>query len=142
MMKKLNRRTTIKAGAAAAVAPSLFSIARAGESANNKLNVGIVGAGGMGRMCVGMSWNQNIVAFADVDSVQTAETYKEHRDVSVFTDFRRMLDKHYKERDVVLISTPDHTHFSATLSAMERGLNGKGSVRYINTLTEIIKISD
>ncbi|MDZ8118773.1 Gfo/Idh/MocA family protein [Pontiella agarivorans] len=91
--------------------------------ANEKLNCGIIGAGGMGRMCVGACGNQNIVAFADVDSVRAAPSYEKHPTVPVYTDFRKMLDKHYKELDVVLVSTPDHTHFAATLAAMERGLH-------------------
>ena len=34
-----------------------------------------------------------------------------------------MLDKMHKEIDAVVVSTPDHTHFPATLAAMERGIH-------------------
>ncbi len=34
-----------------------------------------------------------------------------------------MLDKRHKDIDAVVISTPDHTHFAATLAAMERGIH-------------------
>jgi len=40
-----------------------------------------------------------------------------------FEDFRVMLDKMHKEIDAVVVSTPDHTHFPATLAAMERGIH-------------------
>ena len=33
-----------------------------------------------------------------------------------------MFDKMHKDIDAVVISTPDHTHFAATLAAMERGI--------------------
>ncbi|VGO22450.1 Inositol 2-dehydrogenase [Pontiella sulfatireligans] len=116
----LTRRTGLFAGAAATAG---MLVPGRVLGANGKLNVGIVGAGGMGRMCVGVSGGQNIVAFADVDAVRAAPSYQKHPNVPVFTDFRKMLDKHHKELDVVLISTPDHTHFASTLAAMERGLH-------------------
>lgn len=116
----ITRRTGLFAGATM-TAGSLIPGRVLG--ANEKLNVGIIGAGGMGRMCVGMSGGQNIVAFADVDAVRAAPSFKKHPDVPVYTDFRKMLDRHWKELDVVMTSTPDHSHFPATLAAMERGLH-------------------
>lgn len=38
-----------------------------------------------------------------------------------FADFRVMLDKMEKDIDAVVINTPDHTHFVATMDAMQRG---------------------
>jgi hypothetical protein len=38
-----------------------------------------------------------------------------------FTDFRSMLDKVGNEIDVVLVSTPDHTHFPVAMASMELG---------------------
>jgi predicted dehydrogenase len=40
-----------------------------------------------------------------------------------FDDYRVMLDKMHKDLDAVVISTPDHSHFPATLAAMERGIH-------------------
>ena len=40
-----------------------------------------------------------------------------------FEDFRVMFDKMHQEIDAVVISTPDHTHFAATMAAMERGIH-------------------
>ena len=40
-----------------------------------------------------------------------------------FDDYRVMLDKMHKDIDAIVISTPDHSHFPATLAAMERGIH-------------------
>ena len=44
-------------------------------------------------------------------------------DQPFFDDFRVMFDRMHKEIDAVVVSTPDHTHFAATLAAMERGIH-------------------
>jgi len=77
----------------------------------------------MGTMCVGASKQQNIVAFSDVDTERASESYQKHPQVPTYQDFRKMLEKHQEEIDVVLISTPDHTHFPATMAAMELGIH-------------------
>ncbi|MGK0199393.1 MAG: putative dehydrogenase, partial [Yoonia sp.] len=122
-MQKTSRRTFLKSTAVAAGAFSLpsFSIGKPGESANSKINVAVVGAGGMGRYAVNEAAKQNLVAFADVDDRRAAGAFKANPDAARFKDFRKLLDKHGKEIDAVLISTPDHTHFAAAMDAMERG---------------------
>ena len=49
--------------------------------------------------------------------------YQKYPNVPRFKDFRVMLDKMEKQIDAVVISTPDHTHFVATLAAMELGMH-------------------
>lgn len=98
-----------------------FAIGKPGPSANSKLNVAVIGAGGMGGMAVGFAARENFVAMCDVDEARAGRNFKKHPDVPRFKDFRVMLDKLGKEIDAVSISTPDHTHFSAAMAAMERG---------------------
>ena len=38
-----------------------------------------------------------------------------------YSDFRVMLDKQGKEIDAVVVSTPDHTHAVASITAMKMG---------------------
>ena len=125
-MTTLNRRKFIK-GAAAGTAASaasmpLFSIGKPGPSANGKINVAVVGAGGMGgyafRRAASM---ENLAAICDVDFKRAWRALAKHPDVPHFKDFRVMLDKMGDEIDAVAISTPDHTHFPAAMVAMERG---------------------
>lgn len=116
----VSRRSTLQAITASA---GIGLIPGRVLGANNKLNVGIIGAGNMGKMCVGAAGSQNIVAFADVDTALAAPSYAKHPSVPTYTDYRKMLDRHHKELDVVLISTPDHTHFSTTIDSMQLGLH-------------------
>ena len=123
-MKQINRRVILKAGAAASVVPTRFSIGKPGGSANSKLNIAMIGAGNIARMAYNETRGENIVAVADVDSnmfLQHAERFPDLKKAKPFTDFRVMLDKMDKEIDAVCVNTPDHTHFVATIDAMRRG---------------------
>ena len=94
-MNNLNRRNFIKGAAVVAASASLprFAIGSAHSSANSKLNVAIIGAGGRGRASINALVDENLVAFCDVDEVTAASTYKDFPDVPRFQDFREMLDK-------------------------------------------------
>ena len=122
-MKKSNRRVFLKSTglAAGALALPTFSITRSAWAAHHKINVAVVGAGGMGRYAVRQGASENLVALCDVDDARAAAAFKEHPQARRFKDFRVMLDKMWKEIDAVAISTPDHTHFAAAMDAMERG---------------------
>ncbi len=125
-MTKYNRRSFLKASAAVAggfVLPQ-FSIGQSGISANSKLNVAMIGCGNIASMSFGGCKSENIVALCDVDSnmmFKYADKYPQIRAAKTFTDFRVMLDKMGNEIDAVCVSTPDHTHFAATIDSMQRG---------------------
>ena len=117
----MNRRDFINR---ATVAVGLTAVAGSGlraQSANDKLNIAAIGAGGMGagntRKCAG----ENIVALCDVDFKRAGETFEAFPKARRFKDFRVMLDKMDREIDAVIIATPDHTHAVATMDAMRRG---------------------
>ena len=124
----MKRKTFLQtaAGAAASLPPAPFAIGKPGKSANGKLNIAFIGAGGW---IAQQPYNQgcseeNLVAFCDVDRNQCAENMKNWRtNQPFFDDFRVMLDKRRREIDAVVVSTPDHTHFAATQMAMERGIH-------------------
>ena len=63
-----------------------------------------------------------LVAVADVDLRRTAEVKKLFPDVSVYQDWRELLDKE-KDLDSVNVSTPDHMHAPITMRAMQQGLH-------------------
>ena len=111
--------------AASTVFPS-FAIGKPGKSANSKLNIAFIGSGGwIARQPYEQGCSEeNLVAFCDVDRNLSAENMKNWRTTQpFFDDFRVMLDKMHKDIDAVVVSTPDHTHFAATLMAMERGIH-------------------
>jgi predicted dehydrogenase len=125
----MRRRTflslTAQTVAASAVFPT-FAIGKPGPAANSKLNLAFIGSGGwIARQPYDQGCSEeNLVAFCDVDRDQCAENLKNWRTTQpFFEDFRVMLDKLHKSIDAVVISTPDHTHFAATLAAMERGIH-------------------
>jgi len=121
MKNKIKRRDFLKCagavGASTFVLPS-FSIGKSGPSANSKLNIAMIGGGGIANMAFGSLKGENIVAVCDVD-----DRYSKHKGARSFTDFRVMLDKMEGEIDGVCVNTPDHTHFAATMDAMQRGIH-------------------
>ena len=100
----------------------------ASKNLNSKLNIALIGVGGRGiqnwRPVIG---TENIVAMCDVDEKWAFKALNEikqsHPNVKKFKDYRVMLDKMKNSIDAVIISTPDHTHFHAAISAMELGLH-------------------
>jgi len=118
----LDRRGFVKATATAAAAFTIIPARVLGSQApSNKLNLAAIGAGGKGATNIHRSDSQNLVAFADVDDNRAAKIYQEYPDVPTYRDFRKMLDRHDKDIDAVLISTPDHMHAYAAMECMRRG---------------------
>jgi predicted dehydrogenase len=89
-------------------------------SANDKLNIGIIGAGGRGWDNLGGVQSENIVALCDVDDERCAEAREKYPTAKYFKDFRRMLEKE-PSLDAVVVSTPDHVHAVAAITAMRHG---------------------
>lgn len=95
----------------------------------NKLNLAFIGVGGRGgkniRGCAQISKDgvaaHNIVALCDVDDNRASKIYTLYPTVKRFRDWRKMFDAMANEIDAVVISTPDHTHFPATMAAMQLG---------------------
>ena len=119
-MKNISRRSFISSSTALSagffILPNLY-----GNSPNNKLNIAVIGVGGRGRANWSSVKNENIVAMCDVDFNRASKGFNLHPNARRFKDFRVMFDKMGKEIDAVIISTPDHTHFPATMIAMELG---------------------
>lgn len=112
--------STTKIAAGVWIAPR-FAIGRSGPSANSRINLACIGVGGRGALDLKGFSGENIVALCDVDDLNAAESFNAHPDAKRFRDFRQMLDKMGKEIDAVIVATPDHTHFAATMAAMELG---------------------
>lgn len=113
------RSTTLAGGA---LALPQFAIGKPGPSANSKINVALIGSGGIARTAFKDCLKENVVAIADVDDVVGKPGFESFPKARRHKDFRKLLDQHAKELDAVIVSTPDHTHFPATCAAMERGL--------------------
>lgn len=133
--KHLSRREFIKTIGAAGLAAGSLLAGRAGASlsepsvigANNRLNYGVIGVGGMGsghlRMLLELQEEQNIrvVGVSDVydnrlqEAAKAAGLSKRY----AYRDYRRLLED--KSIDVVCVATPDHWHGQICVEAMEAG---------------------
>ena len=114
-------KTTAAVGATSWLAGG--QIIRGADTPMNKLNIGIIGCGGMGGGNHDNVKGENIVAIAEVDDNTAQNGLKKSPNAKVYRDFREMLEKHGKELDAVVVSTPDHTHAVASVMAMNMGLH-------------------
>jgi predicted dehydrogenase len=93
-----------------------------GESPNEKLNVAVIGAGGRGAANLGaVARTENIVALCDVDERRAAGTFKRYPKVPKYHDYRKMLDEMDRQIDAVVVSTTNHVHAPASVTAMRMG---------------------
>jgi len=118
---QLSRRNFVKSSA---VFSGLAFLPSTVFGANERLNVAFIGVGGKGIHAIKVlngNKHLNMVAFADVDDKMASGAVKEYPTVPIYRDFRVMLDKHDKDIDAVIISTPDHTHHYIAIKCMERG---------------------
>lgn len=124
MSPRLTRRRFLSATAALAAGFGYLTCraAAASKSINEKLNIGIIGAGGRGGDNLAEVAGENIVALCDVDDRQLAAALKKHPHAKAYHDFRRLIAEH-RDLDAVVISTTDHTHAPAAVRAMRRGLH-------------------
>ena len=120
----LSRRRFLAAGAAATTA-GFESLAHAYpiRSANEKLNIAMVGVGkgGVGGVLnLPRMARENIVAMCDIDEQYAGPHFEKYPKAKRWTDFRRMLDRQ-KDIDAVVVSTPDHSHAVIAITAMRHG---------------------
>lgn len=127
MPQRTHRRNFLKAASASA---ATFTILKAGSArtyaANEKLNIACIGAGGRGAINIRDTRTENIVALCDVDFERVTESFKKHEglqlpNVKRFRDYRVMLSEMDPQIDAVIVSTPDHSHFHASMAALQRG---------------------
>ena len=118
-----SRRDFLKTSLAASSLLALpkFAIGQPGPAPSRQLNLAFIGAGGIAEMAFTGCEGENYVALCDVDDERAAEAFAKYPNAKRFKDFRVMLDKMHGEIDAVVVSTPDHIHFSAAYLAMQHG---------------------
>jgi len=118
-MTNLSRRSFI-AKSAAVAAGSLLLPGLSGCK-DRKINIAVIGVGGRGKANWSECMNENVVALCDVSDDAAFEGFKTFPNAKRFKDFRVMFDQMEKQIDAVIVSTPDHVHFAATMAAMQLG---------------------
>ncbi|HEX8310202.1 MAG TPA: Gfo/Idh/MocA family oxidoreductase [Chthoniobacteraceae bacterium] len=120
----LNRRRflTLSAtlGAGIFAAPAILRA----QSPNSKLNIAVIGTGGKGGDNLQQYLGENIVALCDIDPGGLAAGRQRVEKATgtgfagkSYSDYRKLFDD-LKDYDAVVISTPDHHHYPATMRAL------------------------
>lgn len=142
----LNRRQFIRtlgvaaAGSALAGCQSLSSRPRK-FSANDKLNIAVIGVAGRGgENLKEVAALENIVALCDVDSTRLAAAAQKFPAAKTYDDYRRLIDQ--KDIDAILVATPDHTHAVATAAALRSGRHVYCEKPLTHTISEARIITD
>jgi predicted dehydrogenase len=130
------RRAALAAGAAFA-APSIM---RAQRSANENLNIAVIGVGGRGAGNLDGVRGENLVALCDVDAHTLGATGQKFPGAKLYKDFRRMLDQ--KDIEAVVVSCPDHTHAACCVAAMKSGRHVYCEKPLARTVSEARIITD
>ncbi len=117
----MNRRDLLRRSSQAALAWTASSYAKI-LGANDKINLGLIGAGGRGRGVMGtfIKTDQvNVTAVCDVFSERIDQAQTAAPGAKGFGDHRKLLES--KEVDAVLIATPDHWHTQVAIDALNAG---------------------
>ncbi len=123
------KSTSLLAGAAVFGAPYFLRA----QGANERINIACIGVGGKGDSDSSSAFGLggNIVALCDIDSNTLNGKHKSFQDrakkenrtydARLFSDWRKMFDELGKSIDAVTVSTPDHVHGLAAITAMRLG---------------------
>lgn len=120
MLKKIDRRQALKTGLAISSLGLATGHVR-GSGLNEKLRTAHIGVGGMGGADLGSIASHSkveVAALVDVDANTLKGASQKHPGAETFVDYREMLNKLGDKIDAVVISTPDHTHAPAAMSAL------------------------
>ncbi|MBL9167952.1 MAG: Gfo/Idh/MocA family oxidoreductase [Verrucomicrobiales bacterium] len=91
------------------------------RSANDRLNVAVVGVAEYGRSHLEECIPENVVALCDVDTLALDAASRQFPKAAVYADFRRMIDR--EPLDAVIIATPDHSHAIVAAWSLQAGLH-------------------
>ncbi len=110
-------------------------------SANEKLNIAVIGVAGRGAENLKeVAALENIVALCDVDATHLAAASQKFPAAKTYSDFRRLIDQ--GDIDAILVATPDHTHAVATAAALRSGRHVYCEKPLTHTVSEARIITD
>jgi len=122
-----SRRAFLKAAALAGTSvPMAGSLvtrvldAKEPRSANEKLNLAVIGVAGRGAADLAGVSSQNVVALCDIDASRLAKTASRYPHAKTYDHYRPVFD--HQDLDGVVVCTPDHTHAICTSTALRNGL--------------------
>ena len=147
----ISRRQVLKGAAALTTAGALFprilpvgvAHGQAGAPPSETVNVAGIGVGPMGSIDVRVASRAGakVVAICDVDATRAARLHKDFPDAERYKDFRQLLEKE-KGIDAVIIGTPDHSHATIAMAAMELGKHVYCEKPLAHTLYEVRMLTE
>ncbi len=149
--KSMNRRKFIQRSAGVTIAgicfPYIVPPSVLGRTntilPSDKITVGCVGMGGMGREDMGTflaESDAHVVAVCDVDALRlqrakmTVNKRYGNKDCAAYGDFRELVARN--DIDVVQITTPDHWHAPVVVAAAKAGKDMYGEKPFSHSLLE------
>jgi predicted dehydrogenase len=126
MKKEQSRRSFVKHAALASAAPLVLPRLSFSAPANSKLQHASIGVAAQGAYDLGNIASHEaveVVALCDIDALSLERASKLYPQARLYRDWREMLAEEGGNIDSVNVSTPDHTHAPASLSAIRQGIH-------------------
>lgn len=127
MTSSLSRREFLQAAVAAGTAvasgpliSSMPAFAYEPRSANEKLNIAVIGVAGRGGENLNGVSGENIAVLCDIDDQRLEAAGKKHPGAKKVSDYREVFEA--TNLDGIVCSTPDHMHAIVVAEALRRGL--------------------
>ncbi|HEY4263500.1 MAG TPA: Gfo/Idh/MocA family oxidoreductase, partial [Schlesneria sp.] len=127
MKSSVSRRdflqAAIAAGTAVASGPMVLSgsaWSKEPRSANEKLNLAVIGVAGRGGENLHGVEHENIAVLCDIDDDRLNAAGQKHPGAKKISDYREVFD--VTNLDGIVCSTPDHTHAIIVAAALKKGL--------------------
>ena len=124
----VTRREFLQTSAAAGATAAAWSMTASSYArimgSNARLNVAYIGVGGIAgdqHIPKMEDFGCGCPCYCDADSNRWGNAADRWPDATGYTDYRDMYDNHHKEFDAVMVGTPDHHHYPATIIAMMLG---------------------
>jgi len=123
MQYRTSRRQFLSVAASGGAGLLILGNSRSARSyqANEKLNIAVIGAGGRGAANLGDVASETIVALCDADERRAASSFARFPQAKRYFDYRRLLEELDRQIDAVVVSTPNHVHAPASVTAMRMG---------------------
>lgn len=127
MKSKMNRRTFMKQAAAVSVAvPFIFPRLSFASPPSGKLQHAGIGVGGQGASDldnINKSGKVQVYALCDIDEQTLQKAAQRYPGAKLYRDWREMLEKEEGNIDSVNVSTPDHSHAPAAMTALRKNIH-------------------
>ena len=123
MKKQLTRRNFLRQTATGIAAPLILTRLSAASPPSTLLQHAAIGVGGQGASdldCIVSSGKVHVCALCDIDEATLQKAAHKYPGARLYRDWREMLDSEEKNIDSVNVSTPDHSHAPAAMTAIRK----------------------